>query len=556
MTRQARPPWTLGADITASDFVRHESGAERNHLEVTQMSVSSETLHSVATPDRLETRLGTLELVDGVPTRETTETVYDHLDFTHALNAYLNGFPGASTQALLDGFHEAGVEDNSILIFSELMDSNSLFLTANADTVYFVGVVDLTSGPMVIETPPQALALFDDMWFQWIVDFGLPGPDRGEGGHFLLVPPGYDGSLPDSGFHVRHSRTTRALLLGRSFINENPGMDPASTVEVIKSTLKLYPYARGGFGTSIGTLLEGHLHPDPPVDVPETTFVEGTGLAFNTIPPSDFGFFELLNELVQAEPADSNTNIELMGDLAAIGIVKGKPFEPDERMRGILEDAAAVGSATSRALVFDARDSEGFGYYDDESAWGIPLWVGGYSFETPPPLVTEKGIEPLPKTGARTLNARTSFFYAYTGITPAMCMRLTGVGSQYIVAFRDSEGEPLDGAKTYRVTLPPDIPEARFWSLTLYDNQTRSMLQTPQRYPRAGSQSYPSPAATAGDDGSTTIVFGPERPADTPEGNWIQTDPDKGFFVILRLYSPLQPYFDKTWRPSEIEEIA
>jgi hypothetical protein len=556
MTRQARPPSTLGADITASDFVRHESGAERNHLEVTQMSVSSETLHSVATPDRLETRLGTLELVDGVPTRETTETVYDHLDFTHALNAYLNGFPGASTQALLNGFHEAGVEDNSILIFSELMDSNSLFLTANADTVYFVGVVDLTSGPMVIETPPQALALFDDMWFQWIVDFGLPGPDRGEGGHFLLVPPGYDGSLPDSGFHVRHSRTTRALLLGRSFINENPGMDPASTVEVIKSTLKLYPYARGGFGTSIGTLLEGHLHPDPPVDVPETTFVEGTGLAFNTIPPSDFGFFELLNELVQAEPADSNTNIELMGDLAAIGIVKGKPFEPDERMRGILEDAAAVGSATSRALVFDARDSEGFGYYDDESAWGIPLWVGGYSFETPPPLVTEKGIEPLPKTGARTLNARTSFFYAYTGITPAMCMRLTGVGSQYIVAFRDSEGEPLDGAKTYRVTLPPDIPEARFWSLTLYDNQTRSMLQTPQRYPRAGSQSYPSPAATAGDDGSTTIVFGPERPADTPEGNWIQTDPDKGFFVILRLYSPLQPYFDKTWRPSEIEEIA
>ncbi len=518
--------------------------------------VSSETRDSIATPDRLETRLGTLELVDGVPTRETAETVYDHLDFAHALNVYLNGFPGASTQALLKGFHDVGVEDNSILIFSELMDSNSLFLTANADTVYFVGVVDLTSGPMVVETPPQALALFDDMWFQWIVDFGLPGPDRGEGGRFLLVPPGYDGSLPDSGVHVRHSRTTRAILLGRSFINENPDMDPAPTVEVIKSTLKIYPYAQGGFGTSIGTLLEGHLHPDPPVDVPETTFVEGTGLAFNTIPPSDIGFFELLNELVQAEPADSNANIELMGDLAAIGIVKGKPFEPDARMRGILEDAAAVGSATSRTLVFDARDSEGFGYYGDESAWGLPLWVGGYSFETPPPLVTEKGIEPLPSTGARTLNARTSFFYAYTGITPAMCMRLTGVGSQYIVAFRDSESDPLDGSKNYQVTLPPDIPAGRFWSLTLYDNQTRSMLQTPQRYPRAGSQSHPTPAATADNDGSTTIAFSAERPADTAEGNWIQTDPDKGFFVILRCYSPLESYFDKTWRPSEIEEVS
>jgi hypothetical protein len=519
------------------------------------MTATLEPVASSGTPDTLETRLGTLKLVDGVPTRETTATVYDHLDHVHALNVFLNGFPGASTVALRKGIHEAGADDNSILIFSKLMDSASLFLTANADTVYFVGIVDLTKGPMVVETPPQALALFDDMWFQWIGDFGLPGPDRGEGGRYIVVPPDYDGSLPDSGYHVRHSRTTKALLLGRSFINENPGMDPAPTVELIKRTTKIYRYAQGGFGTSIGTLLEGHVRPDAPVDIPETKFVEGSGKAFNTIPPSDFGFFELLNELVQDEPADSNTNIELMGDLAAIGIVKGKPFEPDKRMRAILEDAAAVGSATSRALVFDARDSEGFGYYGEGSAWGLPLWVGGYNFETPPPLVTKEGIRPLPPTGARTLNARTSFFYAYTGITPAMCMRLTGVGSQYIVAFKDSEGNHLDGAKTYRVTLPRDVPAARFWSLTAYDNQTRSMLQTPQRYPRAGSQSYPTPAAAHDADGSTTIVFGPEWPADAQEGNWIQTDPDKGWFVILRCYSPLPSYFDKSWRPSEIEPI-
>src|SRR5512132_1476058 len=544
------PPTPHGARVASSG---PSAGAVRTRR--WHMTVSRDTLRSISTPDQLKSRLGTLEFVDGVPSGETVEMMYDHLDFVHALNVFLNGYAGASTYALRKGFQEAGAGDNQILIFSELMDSASLFLTANADTVYFVGIVDLTSGPMVVETPPQALALFDEMWFQWIVDFGLPGPDRGEGGRYLLLPPGYDGSLPDSGYHVRHSRTMRAILLGRSFINENPGMDPAPTVEVIKSTLKLYPYAQGGFGTSIGTLLEGHLHPDPPVDIPETKFVEGTGLAFNTIPPSDFGFFELLNELVQEEPAASNTNIELMGDLAAIGIVKGKPFEPDERMRGILEDAAAVGSATSRTLVFDARASEGFGYYDDESAWGIPLWVGGYSFEPPPPLVTEKGIEPLPRTGARTLNARTSFFYAYTGITPAMCMRLTGVGSQYIVAFKDADGNQLDGAKSYQVTLPPDIPAARFWSLTLYDNQTRSMLQTPQRYPRAGSQAYPSPAAIADGDGSTTVTFGPERPADAPEGNWIQTTEGKGFFAILRLYSPLQPYFDKSWRPSEIEVV-
>jgi hypothetical protein len=517
------------------------------------MTVSRDTLRSISTPDQLETRLGTLEFVNGVPRSETVETVYDHLDYVHALNVFLNGYAGASTVALRKGLAEAGADDNQVLIFSELMDSASLFLTANADTAYFLSMVDLRPGRMVVETPPQSLGMFDDRWWQWIVDFGLPGPDRGEGGRFLLVPPGYDGPLPDSGYHVGHSRTTRAFLLGRAFINENPGMGPAPTVELIKRTTKIYRYVQGGFGTSIATLLEGDVPPGTAAEIPETTFVEASGKAFNTIPPNDISFYELLNELVQDEPAGS-TDIELMGQLAAIGIVKGKPFAPDERMRRILEEAAAVGSATSRALLFDPRTSEGFAYYDD-SAWGNMLWVGGFNFETPPPLVTEEGIKPFPPTGARTLNARTAFFYGFTGITPAMCMRLTGVGSQYIFAYVDADGNRLDGAKTYRVTLPPDIPAARFWSLTAYDTETRSMLQTRQRFPRAGSQSYPTPAATPDRDGSTTITFGPERPADSPEGNWIQTVPGKGWFLILRLYSPLQPFFDKSWRPSEIEAV-
>jgi hypothetical protein len=169
--------------------------------------------------------------------------------------------------------------------------------------------------------------------------------------------------------------------------------------------------------------------------------------------------------------------------------------------------------------------------------------------------VTAEGVQPLPPTGARKLHARTSFFYGYTGITPAMCMRLTGVGSQYVWAFTDAEKNFLEGANTYQVTLPPNIPEARFWSLTLYDNETRSMLQTPQRFPRAGSQAYPTPAAEAEADGSTIVFFAPEQPADVPAGNWIQTMPGKGYFVILRLYSPLQSFFDKSWRVGEIELV-
>jgi hypothetical protein len=352
-------------------------------------------LRSISTPDQLETRVGTLEFVDGVPSGETVETVYDHLDFAHALNVFLNGYAGASTVALRKGLEEAGAKDNEVLIFSELMDSASLFLTANADTAYFLSMVDLRPGPMVVETPPQALGMFDDRWWQWIVDFGLPGPDRGEGGRFLLVPPGYDGPLPDSGYHVGHSRTTRAFMLGRAFINENPGMDPAPTVELIKRTTKICPYVQGGFGTSIGTLLKGDVPPGTAAEIPETVFVEASGKAFNTIPPNDIGVYEMLNELVQDEPAGS-TDIELLGQLAAIGIVKGKPFAPDERMRRILEDAAAVGSAISRALVFDPRASEGYAYYDG-SSWGNMLWSAATTSRRRRPPSPRRGSNRFPR---------------------------------------------------------------------------------------------------------------------------------------------------------------
>jgi hypothetical protein len=153
------------------------------------------------------------------------------------------------------------------------------------------------------------------------------------------------------------------------------------------------------------------------------------------------------------------------------------------------------------------------------------------------------------------MSARTNFFYGITGITPAMAMRLPRIGSQYLLIMQDGAGRHFDGAKTYKVTLPKGIPEANFWSLTLYDNMSRSMLDTPQRYPRAGSQSYPSPAAEADPDGSTTVYFGPTQPAGVKRGNWIQTMPGKGWFAILRLYNPLEPFFDKSWRPSEIELV-
>jgi hypothetical protein len=136
-----------------------------------------------------------------------------------------------------------------------------------------------------------------------------------------------------------------------------------------------------------------------------------------------------------------------------------------------------------------------------------------------------------------------------------MIMRVPGIGSQYLMDFMDADKAYFDGAKTYKVTLPPSIPAKNFWSFTVYDNQTRSMLETPQRFPRAGSQTYPTPAAAASADGSTTIFFGPTKPAGVKDGNWIQTSPGKGWFTILRFYGPLESFFTKKWRPSEIAVV-
>jgi hypothetical protein len=504
----------------------------------------------LVTPDSVETRIGKLDYKDGAPSAATVEKIFDTLHFTHALNAYLNSYGGASAYAICKGFASVGASDNSIVIFSELMDSNSLFLTANADTVYYMSCLDLTKGPMVVEQPPKGLGTINDMWFSWIIDIGFPGPDRGEGGKYLLIPPGYDGPLPEGGFYVARSKTMRVLYAARAFLTAG---DPKPTVENIKKTIKIYPYTPGAFGTSIATALEGKvkLAANPPV--PATNIVEASGKSFNTIPPSDVSFFDMINANIQQEPADSY-NPELAGQLAAIGIAKGKPFNPDARMRKIMTDAAAVGNAAGRALNWRANEVSGWSYYPG-SMWTNMLWEGGANFETPPPMLTPEGFKPLPPTGARTLGSRTAFYYAYTLDSPGMIMRLPRVGSQYLINFADADKNYYDGGKTYKVTLPKGIPEAAFWSFTVYDNQSRSMLQTPQRYPRAGSQNYPSPAAEANADGTTTIYFGPTQPSGVKRGNWIQTMPGKGWWVILRLYSPLEPFFTKEWRLSEVELV-
>lgn len=511
---------------------------------------SAADLSPFSTPDKVDTASGSYVFADGMPTEEATAAAYDALDHLHGVEAFVSGLPAVSQWAIRQGFLAAGVRDNDVVLFSGLMDCRSLFLTANADTVYFWTFLDLSAGPVVVQVPERVLCAVDDMWWRWVTDLGVPGPDRGQGGTYLIVGPDHQGPLPEGGVFVCRARTSRVSILGRAFLEHD---DPAPAVARIKDQLKISPYTPGGFGSSVASFLAGTTTLGQVAQPAAPRFVEGTGLAFNTLPPNDFSFYELLDQAVQHEPA-SALDPEVTAPIAAIGIVKGQLFAPDQRMRTILTAAVAEANALTRAMAMRPREAEGFHFYPGTgSQWTSPLFSGGYSFQTPPPLVTQDGVKPFPDLGAKHTNARAAFLYLATGITPAMCMNLTGLGSQYIGTTMDANRAPLDGARTYQVTLPPGIPAELFWSLTVYDNQTRSMVVTDQRFPRAGSQGYPTPAATPEPDGSTIVWFAPTRPGDVADGNWIQTSPGHNWFTILRFYSPTTAFFDRTWQPTEIQ---
>lgn len=526
--------WRLG-DLLRTDLA-NSSRPDSNK--------SRRTRHSISRSDIVDSRIGRLRVTDGIPTEETMARVYETLDHMHAVEAFLNSYQATSLGALRKGLRDSGVHDNDVLLFSRLMDSHSQFLTADCDTVSFFSCLDLRDGPVVIEVPSRVLGALDDMWCRWVSDFGMLGPDRGEGGKYLVVPQHCRSELPEADYFVCSAATDHVFLSGRAFLEND---DPTHPSARIRSELRIYRYAPESQETSVAPCSE-------PTAPPPTRFVEGTGRDMSTIPPNDASYYELLDAVVQSEPAEALPP-ELAGQFAAIGIRKGQRFAPDARMRRILGDAVALANATARTFGMRAREGEGFRFHEGTSAWLNPLFVSGFEFLRPPPAVERQGLEPFACAGSRTQHARTSLFYMATGITPTMRTHVMGFRSQYMAAMWDANGAPFEGHRSYQLTLPPKVPVALFWSLTLYDNQTRSMLRTTQRFPRVGSQAYPTPAVLRNSDGSIDIHIGPQQPRGVAASNWIQTDPRKGWFAILRLYSPLRTFFDKTWRAGEFVEV-
>ena len=480
-----------------------------------EMEMTTETPPGIATPNKLNTRVGSFDLVDGIPDKQSIEKLYDYLDFHNGVEAYLSGIQIASMSAMRRGILEFGPANYTALIFEELMDSKALFLTANTTSVYMMLWLKMEQDePMVIETPPDVLGIIDDHWFQYVADFGRLGPDKSEGGTFLILPPGYDGPVPD-GYHVTRSNTYGNWVIWRGF-QVDGSTQPA--VETTKKRVRVYPLSQKG-------------------NPPKMNFINVSGESFNTIHRMDFEIFNEINEVVQLEPSVGQSP-EILGTLAAIGIKKGQKFAPDARMKRTLAEAADVGAAAVRAIIAKPRNQDFYIYPGESTVWTNP-------FEA------TRGSHEFLVDGARQLDARAGFHFYATGITPAMTFKIIGKGSKYAIAYTDADGGFLDGSKTYKVHVPPNPPAKDFWSFTLYDNQMRSMLQTDERFPGIDSN---KPGMIQNPDGSWDIYFGPEAPTGQ-ENNWVQTIPGKGWNMLWRVYGPLDPWFEKTWRPGDPELV-
>ncbi len=467
---------------------------------------------SVLTPDKVETKsLGTLEFFDGMPNPDTVAKIYNNLDLIRGVSAFIDGMPLASMYGLLKGYREVGVAPNEVAIHSGLMDARSIWLTPNTTTIYIVAQVDVSNGPVVIEAPAGVLGILDDAAFDYVTNIGATGPDKGKGGRYLILPPEYKEPVPDGYFTFRSKSYDHWLILRASLGKEG---DTKGPTKAVKDTMNIYALKDAG---------------SPP---PET-FHDLTGVQYNTVHANNFEFFEEISHVIEKEPSAAFSP-EILGTFASIGIQKGKSFKPDARMRGILSEAAAIGNATARTLTFSPRDPGVFFYKDRQ--WNSPFQRQSHAFL---------------ENGARMLDDRTFFFYYATGITPAMTSPPVGTGSVYEIGTKDVNGDYLDGGNTYSVTLPGPIPAKNFWSFMVYSGQTRSILETDQK---SGGVDSNSPDIKSNDDGSYTVWFAPEAPKGK-EGNWVQTMPNKSFNVLLRLYGPLEPWFEKTWKPGDFVPV-
>lgn len=451
----------------------------------------------------------TFEFKGGYPTPAAAAALREQLAFNRAVEAYLVQMHGVSWHHVWKGVAQAGTgAPNQLVLWANLMDGQTLLLTGNTETVYGLVAVDLKrDGPVVIEAP-GLLGGVSDLWQTEIFGIGPTGADKGQGGKLLLLPPDHEGPAPE-GYITAKSRTFSAVFGVRGFQVDGKPDKAAALI----SSMKIYPLAQAAAP-------------------PALTVFNGSRQEVDTIFSDDGRYFEDLAWMIAREPQDVIPSHERF-QLAAIGIEKGKPFAPDAARKASLDAAARFAGAIARANSFDTQDEAARVYSDRAWEWAF---VGGSAA--------------WDSQGYVNTDRRSAFAYIAIGMSPAMVDKHVGVGSQYLTAAKDADGDFLDGGRDYRLHVPPNLPAKNFWSVVAYDADSRSILRNDQPFPSVSTYTDPQ----VNPDGSIDIWFGPTAPAGK-EKNWIQTRPGKGWFVLFRFYGPLEPFFDKTWKPDDIAKL-
>jgi hypothetical protein len=456
--------------------------------------------------DRIDTHIGPIELINGYPTPDSVSRLYDELDFQRAVQAYIWATPIVAFEALrCANVRDWGVDDNAVGIVDQFTSPAVIALTGNSTTIYAAAFLDLErDGAVVIESPAGAYGVVDDFWQRPLVEIGPFGPDKGQGGRFVIHPPGGTTAATDDGFAVK-STTHRVLYLVRGIVKDGNVQAAVDTL----SAIRIYPRS---------------LSADPP---PTRIFKAGKR-GMDSIAPRGFDYWHLLANVLDKEPVDARDRF-FHAMLRPLGIIKGQRFEPDARQTRLLTEAAAVGFLMAQTISMAPRFEGVTAYAGTHWEWVITL---------NPNQEAEHYSQ---------LDERTDYTFEAITMAAGMVKQIIGAGSQYMSAGKDQTGEWLDGGRTYALRIPPSVPAKDFWSVTVYDNLTRSMVQN--NAGRAALSSY-DPLATES-DGSIVLRFGPEPP---PEGgsNWIGTLPGKGWFVYFRWYGPTEAFFDGSWSLPDI----
>ena len=475
---------------------------------VLSAAVVSLLVSSIWGQETRDTRIGELSFESGYPTAESVQKLYDEMDFQRACQAYIWGIPAVGLhewrKAHFDVFGAKNGEMLSYLDFAEKLG----ILTPNYTTPYILTFIDLEeSGPFVIEIPPGLMAgMILDGWQRVLADLGVVGPDAGNGGKFLILPPGHKAVEPD-GYFVVHS-PSRFVMGGVRLL----GDDKDAAIRELIPGIKTYSWTAERTGTPMPVRHAGDKK-------------------WSQMPPRGMAYWESLNEFIQSEPVMERDRL-ILAQLRFLGIEKGKPFEPDDRQKRILEEAVVVGEAMAKANTSDKRVEP-------------PFWPGTQWKHALVVAVDQR------TPNYDQLDERAAWFYEAVVVSKGMLTETPGVGQRYIASYKDGDGNWLDGGKSYKLHVPANPPAKRFWSVTAYDEDTRQIVVTEQGRPDLSSRKED---IQKNSDGSIDVYFGPEAPKGK-ESNWIQTVPGKGWFTYFRFYGPTERFFDKSWALPDFEKL-